>query len=44
MSRNSPYFLNQVDRSLEAKIDHENGEIIRGGKSTRVRPFPISVG
>lgn len=37
------YFLNIVDRSLEAKIDHENGEIIRGGKSTLVRPFPISI-
>lgn len=37
------YFLNLVDRSLEAKIDHENGEIIRGGKSTLVRPFPISI-
>jgi alpha,alpha-trehalose-phosphate synthase [UDP-forming] len=37
------YFLNVVDRSLEAKIDDENGEIIRGGKSTLVRPFPISI-
>jgi len=37
------YFLNLVDRSLEAKIDHENGKIIRGGKSTLVRPFPISI-
>jgi trehalose 6-phosphate synthase len=37
------YFLNLVDRSLEAKIDLENGEIIRGGKSTLVRPFPISI-
>ncbi len=37
------YFLNLVDRSLEAKIDDENGEIIRGGKATQVRPFPISI-
>jgi alpha,alpha-trehalose-phosphate synthase [UDP-forming] len=37
------YFLNLVDRSLEAKIDYESDEIIRGGKSTLVRPFPISI-
>jgi trehalose 6-phosphate synthase len=37
------YFLNVVERSLEAKIDDENDEIIRGGKSTLVRPFPISI-
>jgi alpha,alpha-trehalose-phosphate synthase [UDP-forming] len=37
------YFLDLVERSLEAKIDYENGEIVRGGKSTLVRPFPISI-
>jgi alpha,alpha-trehalose-phosphate synthase [UDP-forming] len=37
------YFLNLVDRSLEAKTHHETGEIVRGGKSTLVRPFPISI-
>jgi trehalose 6-phosphate synthase len=37
------YFLDLVDRALEAKIDYENGEIIRGGRATAVRPFPISI-
>ncbi len=36
-------FLDLIERALEAKIDHENGEIIRGGKATAVRPFPISI-
>jgi alpha,alpha-trehalose-phosphate synthase [UDP-forming] len=36
-------FLDLVERSLEAKIDYESGEIIRGGKATVVRPFPISI-
>jgi trehalose 6-phosphate synthase len=36
-------FLDLVDRSLEAKIDYESGEISRGGKTTVVRPFPISI-
>jgi alpha,alpha-trehalose-phosphate synthase [UDP-forming] len=37
------HFLNLIDRSLEARISHEDGEIIRRGKSTLVRPFPISI-
>ncbi len=37
------YFLDLVDRVLEAKIDYENGEVIRGRRSTVVRPFPISI-
>ncbi len=36
-------FLEAVDRTLEARIDQEQGEIVRGGKSTLVRPFPISI-
>jgi alpha,alpha-trehalose-phosphate synthase [UDP-forming] len=36
-------FLNSADRTLEAKIDSERFEIIRGGKGTLVRPFPISI-
>jgi trehalose 6-phosphate synthase len=37
------YFLDLVDRSLEACTDHDNGEIRRGGRTTLVRPFPISI-
>jgi alpha,alpha-trehalose-phosphate synthase [UDP-forming] len=36
-------FLEAVDRTLEARIDHENSEIVRDNKSTLVRPFPISI-
>lgn len=36
-------FLDTVERTLEAKVDHERFEIIRGGKTTIVRPFPISI-
>jgi len=36
-------FLDTVDATLEAKIDRERNEIKRFGKSTSVRPFPISV-
>src|SRR5262249_19061829 len=36
-------FLETVDRTIEARIDQEQGEIVRGGKSTLVRPFPISI-
>ena len=36
-------FLETVDRTIEARIDHETSEVIRGGKSTFVRPFPISI-
>lgn len=36
-------FLNSVDRTIEAKIDHEQFEVTRGGKTTVVRPFPISI-
>lgn len=36
-------FLDTVDRGLEAKVDQERSEIVRGGKTTVVRPFPISI-
>jgi alpha,alpha-trehalose-phosphate synthase [UDP-forming] len=36
-------FLDTVDRTMEAKVDYENFEITRGGKTTVVRPFPISI-
>ncbi len=31
------------DRLIEAKVDQERSEITRGGKTTVVRPFPISI-
>jgi trehalose 6-phosphate synthase len=36
-------FLDTVDRALECKINWANFEVIRGGKSSAVRPFPISI-
>jgi len=36
-------FLDTVDATLEAKIDRERFEVTRLGKSTSVRPFPISL-
>ena len=36
-------FLTTVDRTIEARIDQETSEVIRGGKSTVVRPFPNSI-
>jgi len=36
-------FLETVEHTLEAKVDHERFEITRGGKVTVVRPFPISI-
>jgi trehalose 6-phosphate synthase len=36
-------FLDTVDRTLEAKVDYERFEVTRGGKTTLVRPFPISI-
>ena len=36
-------FLDTVDRTLEAKVDHDKFEITRGGKVTVVRPFPIGI-
>jgi trehalose 6-phosphate synthase len=36
-------FLETVERTLEAKVDYERFEISRGGKTTVVRAFPISI-
>ena len=36
-------FLETVDRNLKARIDRETSEVQRGGHSTLVRPFPISI-
>ena len=36
-------FLDTIDRSLEALVDHDHGCVSRGGHTTCVRPFPISV-
>ncbi len=36
-------FLETIDRGLEAKVDTEHYEVWRGGRLTRVRPFPISI-
>jgi alpha,alpha-trehalose-phosphate synthase [UDP-forming] len=36
-------FLESVDRFAEARIDHERSEVNRGGASTKVSAFPISI-
>jgi trehalose-6-phosphate synthase len=36
-------FLDTVDRGIEARVDVDRYEIHRGGHSTQVRPFPISI-
>jgi trehalose 6-phosphate synthase len=36
-------FLETVDRALEAKVDMEQFSITRGGRTTFVRPHPISI-
>ncbi len=36
-------FMSAVERDVEAKVDHPRGEVTRGGRSTMVRPFPISI-
>jgi trehalose-6-phosphate synthase len=36
-------FLDTVDRNVEALVDHERVQVIRGGKTTKLRPFPISI-
>ena len=36
-------FLETVDRNLESMIDRETSEVRRGGRSTVVKPFPISI-
>lgn len=36
-------FLEAVDSAVECRVDRERGDVIRGGRKTLVRPFPISV-
>ena len=36
-------FLDTVDRGIEARVDVDRYEVHRGGHSTLVRPFPISI-
>jgi trehalose-6-phosphate synthase len=36
-------FLEAVERTVEARIEHEQAEIVHKNKSTLVRPFPISI-
>ncbi|HSB05424.1 MAG TPA: trehalose-6-phosphate synthase [Thermodesulfobacteriota bacterium] len=36
-------FLNTVDRALESRIDWEHFAVERGGQTTLVKPFPISI-
>jgi trehalose 6-phosphate synthase len=36
-------FLDTVDRSIEALVDRERSQVTRGGMTTLVKPFPISI-
>jgi trehalose 6-phosphate synthase len=36
-------FLESVDRFLEARIDREQNSVVQHGRSTLVRPYPISL-
>jgi trehalose 6-phosphate synthase len=36
-------FLDGVDRYLEARIDREQTAVVQGGRTTLVRPYPISI-
>jgi alpha,alpha-trehalose-phosphate synthase [UDP-forming] len=36
-------FLETVERTIEAKVDYERHEVVRKGKTTVVRAFPISI-
>ncbi|HEX4277439.1 MAG TPA: trehalose-6-phosphate synthase [Bryobacteraceae bacterium] len=36
-------FLESVDRVVEAKVNQPEFEITRGGRTTLIRPFPISI-
>ncbi|MDI6732184.1 MAG: trehalose-6-phosphate synthase, partial [Candidatus Margulisbacteria bacterium] len=37
-------FLDTANRLLECRVDNEKNSIVRSGKETLVRPFPISIG
>lgn len=36
-------FLDTVDRNIEARVDTDRSEIARGGQTTLIRDFPISI-
>jgi trehalose-6-phosphate synthase len=36
-------FIETVDRTIEARVDYEQAQIVRRNKMTQVRPFPISI-
>ena len=36
-------FIDSVDRFLETRIDRERNAVVQHGRSTRVRPYPISL-
>ena len=36
-------FLATVERTMEARVDYEHFGVVRGGHSTLVRPYPISI-
>ncbi|MDH4197770.1 MAG: trehalose-6-phosphate synthase [Candidatus Aminicenantes bacterium] len=36
-------FLDSVDRFLESRVDTERQSVVRGGRETLIRPFPISI-
>jgi len=36
-------FLDAVDRTLESRTDYQRMRVMRGGKTTHVRPFPIGI-
>ena len=36
-------FLATVERTLEARVDYERFAVVRGGHSTLVKPYPISI-
>ena len=36
-------FLDTVDRAIEARVDTEHFSVTKGGRTTRVRPHPISI-
>jgi trehalose 6-phosphate synthase len=36
-------FLESVDRYLESRLDRERNSVVKGGRETLVRPYPISI-
>jgi len=36
-------FMDSVDRFLEVRVDRERLSVFKGGRETKVRPFPISI-